>query len=630
MSNLTFGERLALIRAKKNPIAAAISKEEQAPADSVYKFGDIVLNEQQARAPELALQGKSFVLTGAAGTGKTTTQAAVVQALESTGSFKKHNFKYIGEADSIAIVAFTKVAVRNIQKALKKNPATEKYAKHCMTIHSLLEFCPEVVERVSEDGEVYETRMFMPQRTAENPLTITHLVIEEASMVGLDLWKLLYAALLHGVQIIYLGDINQLPPVFGKSVMSYALCKLPVIELTHVYRQALDNPIIANAHKILNGEMISSSEDGRFTIVSGKSKYKVGQERMALALNDMMFKSFEIGDYNEHTDIILIPYNKQAMGTTEMNKKIASWLGFKRGAMVYQVKAGFSTWWLAVGDKVLVEKRAMWITGITENPKYMGGSTASPGVYSREGVPLSAVNVDFDAPASADSMALAEYENFSLDDVEEDATKRAASHIITCCTANPLEEDYDPTDPDNVIVELSSSGEFRNEVFQFGYCMSIHKAQGSEWRKVYIFLHYDHSAFLNRELMYTAITRAREEVVLCGKEDLIAAAISRQKIAGVGLDEKIAYFNGGALTDMDEIPVVKLSLEELSSTVHSGATENHIEEAIAAEELLIAAEIAEDIRTVEKPKFTFGVKKDPVPVEEAPKPKFVFGKKASV
>lgn len=623
MSNLTFGERLALIRAKKNPIAAAISVEEQAPAASNYTFGDIILNEAQARAPQLALEGKSFVLTGAAGTGKTTTQAAVVQALESTGSFRKHNFKYIGEQDSIAIVAFTKVAVRNIQKALKKNPATEKYAKHCMTIHSLLEFCPEVVERVNEDGEVYETKMFMPQRTAENPLTITHLVIEEASMVGLDLWKLLYDALLNGVQIIYLGDINQLPPVFGKSIMSYALCKLPVIELTHVYRQALDNPIIANAHKILNGEMIESSADGRFTIVSGKSKYKVGQERMALALNDMMFKSYELGDYNEHTDIILIPYNKQAMGTTEMNKKIASWLGFKRGAMVQQVKAGFSTWWLAVGDKVLVEKRAMWIVDIRDNPKYMGGSTQPAGVYSRDGVPLSAVNVDFDAPES--EMALAEYENFNLEDVEEDATKRAASHIITCCTANPLEEDYDPNDPDNILIELSSSGDFRNEVFQFGYCMSIHKAQGSEWRKVYIFLHYDHAAFLNRELMYTAITRAREEVVLCAKEDLIQAAISRQKIAGIGLDEKIAFFNGGSLTDLDSVPVVKLSLEALASTMHSGVSENHIEEAIAAEEMLVAAEIANDIREVAKPKFVFGSSNSAEQTEAPKKPKFVFG-----
>lgn len=615
-SKITWGERLAAIRAAQQPVAFKALVEEQtpAPASSLpivesgkvsYKFGDIVLNEAQARAPELALAGKSFVLTGAAGTGKTTSQAAVVQALESMDVFGIHDFKYIGPAPSIAIVAFTKVAVRNIQKALKKNPATEKYAAHCMTIHSLLEFCPEVVERINDSGEAYETKMFMPQRTAANPLKITHLIIEEASMVGLDLWKLLYEALLPGVQIIYLGDINQLPPVFGKSIMSYALCKLPVIELTHVYRQALDNPIIANAHRILKGEMVEDSGDGRFSIVSGGSKYKVGQDRMALALNSMIQKLHELGDYNENTDIILIPYNKQDMGTTAMNNKIATFLGFKRGAIVHQVKAGFSTWWLAVGDKVLVEKQAMWIVDIKENPKYMGGSTAMPGAYTRDGVPLAATNIDFDAEDAG--LTLADYESFNLEDVEEEATKRAASHLVMCSTANPNDPDFDPTDPDILITELGSSGDFRQEVFQFGYCMSIHKSQGSEWRKVFIFLHYDHSAFLNRELMYTAITRAREEVVLCAKEDLIAAAISRQKIAGIGLDEKIAFFNGGSLADMDDVPVTKDSIANMIAQAHTHSPEVEAAEIAEAEKLQLVAEIIDDIKpAATKPRFTFG------------------------
>lgn len=607
MSKVTWGERLAALRAAQNPVAAKANIEENTPAPaasaSVYTFGDIVLNEAQARAPQLALEGKSFVLTGAAGTGKTTSQAAVVQALESMGVFSTHDFKYIGNAPSIAIVAFTKVAVRNIQKALKKNPATESYAKHCMTIHSLLEFCPEVVERLNSEGEPYETKMFMPQRNAANPLKITHLIIEEASMVGLDLWRQLYDALMPGVQIIYLGDINQLPPVFGKSIMSYALCKLPVIELTHVYRQALDNPIIANAHRVLKGEMVVDSGDGRFSIVSGGSKYKVGQDRMALALNSMIQKLHEIGDYNENTDIILIPYNKQDMGTTAMNNKIATYLGFQRGAIVHQVKAGFSTWWLALGDKVLVEKQAMWIVGIEENPKYMGGSTACPGAYTRDGIPLAATNIDFDAEDTG--LTLADYESFNMDDVEEEATKRAASHVVICSTANPSDPDYDPTDPDNAIVELSSAGDFRQEVFQFGYCMSIHKSQGSEWRKVFIFLHYDHSAFLNRELMYTAITRAREEVVLCAKADLIAAAISRQKIAGIGLDEKIAFFNGGSLADMDSVPVTKDTLISRIAEANTHSIEVAQEEIAEAEKAQLIVEIMDDIKPT-KPKFVFG------------------------
>ena len=220
------------------------------------------LNDKQMLAVVYAKHGLSFVLTGPAGTGKTTAQAGVVQSLDEAGKFGTHNFKYIGDAPSIAIVAFTKVAVRNIQKAMKANPATEKFSSHCMTIHSLLEFEPVIETRRDEDGLSYDVRIFRPMRNASNPLTITHLVVEEASMVGLDLWQLLLDALPDGVQIILLGDINQLQPVFGSPILGYGLAKLPVIELTEVYRQALDNPIIANAHRVLRGLPIQSSEDG--------------------------------------------------------------------------------------------------------------------------------------------------------------------------------------------------------------------------------------------------------------------------------------------------------------------------------------------------------------------------------
>ena len=292
------------------------------------------------------------------------------------------------------------------------------------------------------------------------------------------------------------------------------------------------------------------------TIVSGTSTYKVGQERMAIALTQMLNKLHDIGDYNEHSDIILIPFNKQPMGTKSMNEKIASFLGQKRNALVQEVKAGFNKWWLAVGDKVLVEKQTCWITSIVENPKYMGESCAPPALYSRDGTLISGGDIDFDEVVD---MELADYSDFSMEDIEEDMGKRAASHIVTVSTVNP----NDPVDPEDdnadlgITLTLSSAGDFRDETFSFGYCMSVHKAQGSEWRKVFILLHYDFSAMLNRELMYTAVTRAREEVVICAKPDLIEVSIKRQKIAGVGLQEKILYFNGGALSDLDAIPVTK-------------------------------------------------------------------------
>lgn len=603
MSKQTFGERLAALRAQQHahlashhkveesPLARAISLEvspqepselEETSPSEIGNFGNVILNEAQSSAVRMAVEGKSFVLTGAAGTGKTTTQAAVVQGLESLNQFQIHDFKYLGNAPSIAVVAFTKVAVRNIQKALKKNPLTSKYSKHCMTIHTLLEFAPEYVDKFNGEGDAVTTRIFVPHRHSGNPLQITHLIIEEASMVGLDLWKQLYDALQPGVQIIYLGDINQLPPVFGKSIMSYALCKLPVIELTHVYRQALESPIIANAHRVLQGEMILASEDGRFTIVEGASKYKVGQERMSIAMGQMLEKLHEIGDYSEHSDIILIPFNKQAMGTKAMNSRIATFLGRKRNAVVHNVKAGFNEWWLAIGDKVLVEKQAMWITNIQENPKYIGKPTAPPGLYTRDGVLYHGgdLDLDFSSPSEGGELTLAEYENFSMDNIEEDAGKRSASHIVTVSTRNPALIDEGEGEEEVLENELLTAGDFRDEVFQFGYCMSIHKSQGSEWRKVFIILHYDFATMLNRELMYTAITRAREEVVLCAKRDLIEASIKRQRIAGVGLAEKILNFNGGALADLDSIPVVKLDWDDISALIKESAVEETTDETL--------------------------------------------------
>lgn len=574
MATLTFAERAAQLRAARNPIAAAILQETEGPSQSDVSFGGITLNEQQAYAVELASKGKSFVLTGAAGTGKTTTQAAVVEALEKLDAFGVHDFKYLGTAPSIAIVAFTKVAVRNIQKAVKKNPITAKYADHCMTIHTLLEFCPEEVDRIDPaTGDPYVTKMFMPQRHAGNPLKITHLIIEEASMVGLDLWKQLHDALLPGVQIIYLGDINQLPPVFGLSIMSYALCKLPVVELTHVYRQALDNPIIANAHRILAGEMIKvDPEDTRFSVVTGNAKHKIGQDRMALALVQMLSGLNEIGDYNEHEDIILIPFNKQMLGTKSMNEKIASFLGKKRNATVYNVKAGFNEWYLAVGDKVLVEKQAAWIVNIQENPKYFGKPTKPPALWARDGTLLGASDFDFDD----EDAGMADYTDFKMEDVEdEDMGKRAASHIVTISYSNPFDPnatEEDILDSKTFRTDLRSAGEFRDEVFQFGYCMSVHKSQGSEWRKVFFITHYDFAMMLNREMMYTAITRAREELVLIGKEDLIEASIKKQRIAGTGLHEKILHFNGGALADLDSIPVTKDDIaQEIADQLRANA-----------------------------------------------------------
>lgn len=514
---------------------------------------DIVLNDRQMEAVQLASEGKSFVLTGAAGTGKTTAQAGVVWALHNSDSFATHDFKHIGTAPSIALVAFTKVAVRNMQRALRKNPLISQYEQHCMTIHSLLEYQPEEwIEYDLETGEDKTKWGFRPQRHAANPLSLTHLIIEEASMVDLQLWQNLYDALPPNVQIILLGDINQLRPVFGDSILIYALDMLPVIELTEVYRQALESPIISNAHNILNGRSIASCGKGKFNVVEGKNNVKVGQDTMAQAMAANVQYLTKHGKFDPEKDMILSPWNKHAMGTKNLNALIATWLGIERKALVQQVKAGRNTWWLAVGDRVLVDKRLGFITDISANGKYHGPATKA-GAYSRTGVPLIGTytieGIDPDSVTEEDLLAdLADYSDFSLADVEEelDASSRAASHIVTV-----VYEDDDLKAEHSI----DTAGQFGDDVFQFGYCLTVHKAQGSEWDRVLLMLHWDHATTLTREFLYTAVTRAAEEFTVFGKMHLLDQAISRASLKGKTLADKIAYFSASA-NKKDNVPLL--------------------------------------------------------------------------
>lgn len=499
----------------------------------------ITLNDKQMLAVEMASKGESFVLTGAAGTGKTTAQAGVVWSLHQAGAFGTHDFKYIGTQPSIALVAFTKVAVRNMQKALRRNPLISAYSKHCMTIHSLLEYTPEEYTEYDIDtGEDVTKWGFRPQRHAGNPLTLTHLIIEEASMVDLPLWQNLFDALLPDVQIIFLGDINQLKPVFGDSILAYALNLLPVIELTEVYRQALESPIIKNAHNILSGRSLEPSKDGRFNVVEGKMQLKVGQETMARAMIANIKLLVEHGKFNLEEDMILCPWNKHAMGTTNLNEEIATWLGLERQAVVYEVRAGRHRWWLAEGDKVLVDKRLGHIVSITPNPTYRGADT-KVGAYSRTGVPIigaSTINNHDD-----DDFNLEDYTNFNLGDIESaddlDSNSRAASHTVGVVF---IDDDM------NDVHEINTAGGFAPDVFQFGYCLTVHKAQGSEWPRVILMTHWDHATTLNREFLYTAVTRAAEEFTVFGKSAVLDKAIARASFKGSSLDDKIAYFRAGA------------------------------------------------------------------------------------
>ena len=117
-------------------------------------------------------------------------------------------------------------------------------------------------------------------------------------------------------------------------------------------------------------------------------------------------------------------------------------------------------------------------------------------------------------------------------DAEEGIASRQASHILT------LEQLDDPS----ITYTLQTSGEISKLLL--AYAITVHKAQGSEAEKVWCCFHRSHASMLSRELLYTAITRARKNLVIVCEPDSLQKACAYQEIKGEGIYEKAEIFKG--------------------------------------------------------------------------------------
>jgi ATP-dependent exoDNAse (exonuclease V) alpha subunit len=113
-------------------------------------------------------------------------------------------------------------------------------------------------------------------------------------------------------------------------------------------------------------------------------------------------------------------------------------------------------------------------------------------------------------------------------DAAEERVNRA-SHAITMRRMVDDEE-----------VTIDTTGECNNLLG--GYAITVHKAQGSEWRRVFLVLHKSHAVALNRELLYTAVTRAREQLYVICEPNSFEKGVKTQKIKGTTLKEKLEWF----------------------------------------------------------------------------------------
>ena len=493
----------------------------------------ITYNSQQQEFIDLISSGASCVLVGAAGTGKTTCSQGGIAGLIASNSvpvLQNEGHKHlVSGTPGILIISYTRRAVNNIRKVQSTD-----LRNNCITSHKLLEYAPDYFDiQDPETGISKKTMRFIPTRCASNPLpnTIAAIIVEEASMLSVELHAEILAALDHDVQWVFIGDIQQLPPVFGSAILGFKMLELPVVELTQVYRQALESPIIRLAHRILSGKPIPVEEYESWHVKDQLKlhpwKKKLSADHAALTLGAFFKGGIDSGDYNPAEDMILIPYNK-ACGTIEVNNIIANHLARKRQAITYEVMAGFNKHYFSIGDKILYDREDAEIIDISPNPVYSGGRTQPP---SR--------TLDYwgHNPNIANESGFETYDEG--DDVDFLLAQVASSEDRVTQSSHKLVIRLDDTAQEVTVTKAADVNSLL-----LAYALTVYKAQGSEWRKVFFCLHQTHATMLQRELLYTGVTRAREELyVICEPESFTKGIVS-QKIKGNTLAEKAEFFKG--------------------------------------------------------------------------------------
>lgn len=536
---------------------------------------DFPFDESQLSAVEGMVESRYACLTGAAGTGKTTTTKKLVDRLletsqigavnmamywksdfESNDDMHDHSHgEYDADSDgekivpSVALVTFTGRASQQV-----KGNFPDDWHGNIMTIHRCLGFFPEPYEdwdpdfyneETGESGRLVTKRRFVPTYTADFKLPWDIVLIDEAGMLGLDLWHQLWAAMKPGARVYMIGDINQLPPVHGKSIFGFALAKWPAYELTHVHRQqGKDNPIVDNAWRVIHGQMPVSG--GRFQMIPLKGDATMASRKVRGMVPALMEKKI----YDPIRDTIITPINGEdgskgyALGQLPLNKEFARIFNPENDNPRYLIDGGRVKQLFAVGDKVMATKND-WEAGITNGMTGIIESIATHGGYTGESERYG-ILAEINARMKADDSGLNNDELISIDDLsksflaieegnrnkKEKRERGPSSHIVTVRFGTG---DHSFTIAFATLAEVGS--------LMTAYAVTCHKMQGGESPVVIIILHDAHKAMLYREWLYTAITRASEMCILLYAESALKTALNKQSIKGQTLKEKIASFN---------------------------------------------------------------------------------------
>lgn len=421
-------------------------------------FEKSVLDDDQKKAVMDAFSNKVIIITGGPGTGKTMVVNTIVD---------------VAERNNISVL----LAAPTGRAAKKMEEASERAAS---TIHRMLKYSQ------GDDG----FQSFDHDR--DNPLEADMIIIDEASMLDIDLMSKFIDAVTSVTSLVLVGDVDQLPSVGPGNVLKDLIksAKVKVRALVKIYRQDESSTIVTNAHRINNGLMPIFKGSKDFFFVDTPS-----MEASPDVLIDLVKRRLaNYYDLDPKVDIQVLSIMKKGdLGTWELNKRLQEALNpakdenhIEYGDVVFRL-----------GDKVMQQKNNYNLKTTNEDGQ------EDLGVFNGDMGTI----VDLDA------------EKIQMK-VEFD-DKRTALYA-----------------KEN-IAELMHS-----------YSITIHKSQGSEFPLVLVPIHPGPYMLLTRNLIYTAVTRAKDKVVLVGDRKTLQRMVENDNISqrnsslDIRLQEKARLFEG--------------------------------------------------------------------------------------
>ena len=421
--------------ANAEDISAFSDEEFQAALDNVEKKLNIHYSESQRKAIKTALSTPLMLLTGGPGTGKTTIIKGIVEVYAQLYELAVEPQAY-GDGETYPFILAAPTG-----RAAKRMGETTGLPAY--TIHRLLGW----------KGDYFE-------HNEENPIAGRLLIVDEVSMVDLWLAHHLFKSLPKGMQVILVGDEDQLPSVQPGQVLKDLLDSkaIPTVKLTDVYRQAEGSTIIEFAHAIKKGELpddfAEATEDRRFFPCSTDEVADVVVKICSFAID----KGYSIHDVQ-----VLAPIYKGKAGVDHLNVQLQNVFNPKSEQ---KREIEFRDTIFRTGDKVLQ------LVNDPENQVFNGDI----------GV-ISAIFYANETESKEDQVVV----TFEQKDV---IYTRNTLHSLT-----------------------------------LAYCCSIHKSQGSEYPIVVLPIVKSYFRMLKRNLLYTAVTRSKKFLLMCGEASALKQAV---------------------------------------------------------------------------------------------------------